>query len=178
MSEEQKQGAILFLGKAGCVRCHTGPALNSMRFYDLGMYSLRNGALGEYQIVKADATLSEHKGRGGFTGRAEDMYKFKVPQLYNLKDSPFYGHGGSFTSLDAVVDYLNNGVAENKDVPVSQLATEFKPLNLTATERKYLVSFLQDGLHDADLRHYAPASLPSGQCFPNNDLTTRQDLGF
>lgn len=178
MTDAQKQGAILFFGKAGCVRCHTGPALNSMRFYSLGMYSLRNGALGEYQIVKADASLSEHKGRGGFTGKADDMYKFKVPQLYNLKDSPFYGHGGSFTDLEAVVDYLNNAVAENKEVPLTQLAAEFKPLKLSPAERTNLVSFLRDGLHDPDLRRYAPVSLPSGQCFPNNDATSRFDLGF
>ncbi|UHG93068.1 cytochrome-c peroxidase [Spirosoma oryzicola] len=178
MTDEQKQGAILFFGKAGCVRCHTGPALNSMRFYSLGMNSLRNGTLGEFHIVKADPSLSDHKGRGGFTGKAADMYKFKVPQLYNLKDSPFYGHGGSFTSLEAIVDYLNKAIPENKEVPVAQLATEFKPLNLTASEQTYLVTFLRDGLRDPDLRRYAPSSLPSGQCFPNNDQASRQDLGF
>lgn len=178
MTEGQKQGAILFFGKAGCVRCHTGPALNSMRFYSLGMNSLNNGPLGEFTIVKADASLSEHLGRGGFTGRAADMYKFKVPQLYNLKDSPFYGHGGSFTSLEAVVDYINNAIPENKAVPTSQLAEEFKPLKLTSEERKFLVEFIRDGLHDPDLIRYAPTALPSGQCFPNNDATTRRELGF
>lgn len=28
-----------------------------------------------------------------------DMYCFKVPQLYNLKDAGFLGHGGSFCSV-------------------------------------------------------------------------------
>ena len=37
--------------------------------------------------------------------KAEDMYKFKVPQLYNLKDSPHYGHGASMKTIREVVRY-------------------------------------------------------------------------
>src|SRR5690606_22304682 len=40
MSDLQIEGALLFFGKAGGVSCHTGPALNSMDFYALGMGNL------------------------------------------------------------------------------------------------------------------------------------------
>jgi len=172
MTDEEKRGAILFFSKAGCYRCHNGPALNSMAFYALGMPDL-DGA-GVYGTAGDDV---EKKGRGGFTGRAQDMYKFKVPQLYNLKDSPFYGHGATFYDLKDVVDYKNQAVSANASVPNVQLADEFKPLGLTSQEVEEIASFLEEGLHDPQLSRYVPNELPSGYCFPNNDTPAQIDLG-
>lgn len=72
MSKAQLQGAVLFFGKAQCVSCHTGPALNSMAFTVLGMGDL----LGS-DVVGSDPTKPDHLGRGGFTGRDVDLYAFK-----------------------------------------------------------------------------------------------------
>ncbi|MEM0997521.1 MAG: cytochrome c peroxidase [Bacteroidota bacterium] len=172
MTEQEKRGAITFFGKANCGSCHGGPALNSMDFHALGMGNLDGS--GTYGV---NPNHVAHLGRGGFTGHAEDNYKFKVPQLYNLKDSPFYGHGGTFTTLEAVVRYKNAAVPQNPDVPVAQLATQFRPLNLSEQEVTDLVAFLERGLHDNSLYRYEPSSLPSGNCFPNNDMESRYDLG-
>lgn len=172
MTASQVRGATLFFGKAQCASCHTGPALNSMAFYALGMQNLDGpGTYG------TDASKPEHKGRGGFTGKPEDMHKFKVPQLYNLVDSRFYGHGASFRSVRDVIVYKNKGIPENADVPTTQLAANFHPLNLTDTEIDQLTAFVEQGLHDPDLHRYVPASLPSGFCFPNNDTQSRKDRG-
>ncbi|MCB0713029.1 MAG: cytochrome-c peroxidase [Ignavibacteriae bacterium] len=172
MSEQELRGAIVFFGKGQCVSCHTGPALNSMAFYGLGMKDLDGpGTYGK------DLTKPEHRGRGGFTGNAVDMFKFKVPQLYNLVDSRFYGHGASFHSVREVVEYKNNAVQENSVVPQSQLAAEFVPLNLTSGEIDDIVAFIENGLRDPNLSRYVPTSLPSGLCFPNNDPQTKIDIG-
>lgn len=40
MTEQEKQGAILFFGKAGCASCHNGPNLASMDFHAYGMKDL------------------------------------------------------------------------------------------------------------------------------------------
>lgn len=173
MTALEKEGAILFFGKAECATCHTGPALNSMTFHALGVQELNGG--GVYGDFSADVTT--RLGRGGFTGRAEDNYKFKTPQLYNLSDSPFYGHGAEFRSIREVVEYKNRAVPNNPDVPASQLAAGFKPLGLTASEVDALVAFLQNALRDPDLMRYVPASLPTGNCFPVNDPDARTDLG-
>lgn len=175
MSDAEKRGAMLFFGKANCVDCHTGPALNSMTFHALGMGDLQNGNYGAINVTDDKA---EHKGRGGFTGREEDLYKFKVPQLYNLKDSPFYGHGSTFTSVRAVVAYKNAGVSQNPKVPTAKLSPYFKPLNLTDAEIDDLTAFLENALYDPDLARYTPFSgLPSGLCFPNNDPLAQVDQG-
>lgn len=178
LTENQKKGAIVFFGKGECATCHNGPSLANMDFYALGMNNLKNGNYGNSSVVGVSATTAEHKGRGGFTGRAEDMYKFKTPQLYNLKDSPFYGHGASFSSLEAVLKYKNAAVAENSAVPASQLAKEFKPLNLTSEEISQLTDFIKEGLRDPNLQRYVPNKLPSGLAFPNNDAQSRKDLGY
>lgn len=178
MTADQKNGAKLFFGKANCTQCHNGPSLANMDFYALGFNDLHNGSYGSNQVVQASADKVEHKGRGGFTGKAADMFKFKVPQLYNLKDSPFYGHGSSFTKIEDVITYKNSAKAQNSNVPSTQLALEFKPLNLTTEEIRLLSEFIRNGLYDKHLSRYAPQQLPSGLAFPNNDVQSRKDLGF
>ena len=174
LSTTEKRGAVLFFGKAGCVKCHTGPALNDMAFYALGMNDLLTGVKG---AVNAGADKPEHKGRGGFTGRTEDMFKFKVPQLYNLRNVKFLGHGAQFSSVLEVLNYKNRGIASNRNVPTTQLATDFKPLNLTSQEIEQLRLFVENALYDPNLKRFVPQSLPSGFCFPNNDPQSKLDKG-
>ncbi len=173
MSDQEKSGALLFFGKANCVSCHTGPALNSMTFHGLGLADLFE----QSGVFKADVNSVGNLGRGGFTQNTADNYKFKVPQLYNLKDSPFYGHGASFQSIEAVLEYKNNAQAENSRVPSSQLAAEFIPLGLSQAELDDLKTFLETALYDANLQRYVPTQLPTNLCFPNNDTNSRSDLG-
>ncbi|AWV97599.1 cytochrome-c peroxidase [Arcticibacterium luteifluviistationis] len=178
MLEEEKQGAILFFGKAKCASCHNGPSLANMDFHAIGMKDLAKGNYGNLQVYNVDETNVEHKGRGGFTKKTEDLYKFKVPQLYNLKDSPFYGHGASFTSIRDVIEYKNKAIPENSNVSNAQLDPAFTALNLTSEEIDLITLFLKNGLRDPNLERYSPESLPSGLGFPNNDNQTRIDLGF
>lgn len=170
MTAEEKAGAALFFGKANCSTCHTGPALSSMTFYALGMNELDGpdviGPVGGAAL-----------GRGGFSGKEEDNYKFKTPQLYNMTDSPFFGHGATFTSIREVVEYKNNAVPENAAVPVGQLASEFVPLGLSEYEIDAITAFLSTGLNDKNLKRYAPTRLPSGNCPIVNDTQSRYDLG-
>ncbi len=169
LSESEKKGALLFFGKAECVKCHTGPALNTMTFYALGMDDLNGSG-----VINGN---TDDLGRGGFTGNPEDNYKFKTPQIYNLKDSPILGHGSSFFSVKEVVEYKNAGVLQNLNVPESQLAEEFKPLGLTDQEISDLTNFIENALYDANLSRYEPQNLPSGMCFPNNDIISQIDVG-
>jgi cytochrome c peroxidase len=167
-----KRGALLFFGKAGCVSCHKGPALNDMAFHALGMDDLDGAGVYSPNAENDMANL----GRGGFTGRDEDMYKFKVPQLYNLINSPFYGHGGTFNSVREVIEYKNRAIPSNPRVPASQLSPEFVPLELSEVEINHLTYFIEKALNDPELDRYDPKRLPSGQCFPNNDVISKRDL--
>lgn len=176
MSEEQKRGALLFFGKAGCSNCHDSPSLNKLphEFFALGVNNLYQG---KNLVFRTDENDKRNLGRGGFTGRTEDMHKFKVPQLYNLKDVDFYFHGASKNSLREVVEYFNNGIPENPLVPSSQISIFFHPLGLSDSEVDDLVAFLENGLYDPNLTRYAPVRTMSGFCFPNNDALSRIEMG-
>ncbi|MEZ4986743.1 MAG: cytochrome c peroxidase [Saprospiraceae bacterium] len=174
MSNPEKRGAILFFGKAQCASCHTGPALSSMSFHAIGMGDLD---LCPEETFKTNATVVENQGRGGFTGREEDKFAFKTPSLYNLKDSPFYGHGASLRTLRDVVVYKNRAVKENPRVSDVYLSPLFAPLGLSASEIDDLTAFLTWSLHDPNLKRYEPDYLLSGQCFPSNDPQSSEDLG-
>lgn len=174
MTDDEKEGAMLFFGKAGCFKCHNGKALNNpTQFFAVGVKDL-------YETGAAINTGIDDKrnlGRGGFTNRPADMYKFKVPQLYNMKDSPFFFHGSSKHSLREVVEYFNEGVAENALVPSAQIAPQFQPLGLSEDEIEKLTLFLEHSLYDQDFERFIPAEVLSGNCFPNNDAQSREDLG-
>ena len=176
MTEEQKQGALLFFGKAGCASCHNSPSLNTLphKFFSLGVKNLHQSG---YEVFRTGPADKRTLGLGGFTGLEEDMHQFKVPQLYNLKDIGFYFHGASKSSLREVVEYFNAGVPENPEVPSEQITSLLRPLQLTPEEVDALTEFLEHGLHDPNLTRYAPAQTMSGNCFPNNDPESRLDLG-
>ena len=168
MTDAEKRGALVFFGEGACEVCHTGPALNQVAFYALGMPDM-NG----FGVAREE----ELRGRGGFLREETEDFKFKVPQIYNLRDSPFYGHGGTFRTIHEVVDYYNDGLPA-VDLPADRLPIHFRPLELTRQEVDDLVAFLTNALYDPDLDRYAPAALlPSGNCTPANDPQARIDLG-
>ncbi|WP_299364905.1 cytochrome c peroxidase [Winogradskyella sp.] len=171
MNDAEIEGAKLFFDKAQCFSCHSGPALNDMNFHALGMQDLEGAEI----LTTIDEATK--KGRGGFTGNSDDDYKFKTPQLYNLKDVGFFGHGGSFETVKEVVEYKNEAIVENDIVPADKLSSLFVPLNLTETEIDQITLFLENALYDDNLQRYVPETLPSGNCFPNADYMSSSDLG-
>lgn len=168
MTDRQKRGALLFFGKARCYECHTGPSLNSMTFHALGMRDFDPARDPRQLISDPGANL----GRGGFTGNPDDNFKFKTPQLYNVKDHGFYGHGNSFTSVRQVIQYKNAAFSQNPNVIGDDLSPKFRPLGLTQTEVSDLTEFVAEALYDPTVRNgkFTPASLPSGLCSPNRDV--------
>lgn len=174
LTASQKNGAKLFFGKAGCYRCHQGPMLNGNTFHALGVNDLSDLP---YGVFNTNSNDKRNFGRGDFTRRDEDMFKFKVPQVYNTKDMPFYFHGSSKTSLRDVVEYFNAGIPENDRIGASYISDWFHPLNLTDTEVNELTDFLAEGLYDPDLTRYVPEEVLSGNCFPNSDEQSKEDMG-
>ncbi|WP_299246919.1 cytochrome c peroxidase [uncultured Aquimarina sp.] len=175
LSDTEKKGAIAFFGNGKCYECHSGPALNDKGFYSFGMGDFDNSA--QALLLSDDNIENIKRGRGNFTNNPEDNYKFKTPTLYNMADNVFYGHGGTFTSIKEVISYKNDGVPQNTEVPSENLASQFGTINLTEEEIDNMTSFITNSLRDPELSRYVPESVNSGNCFPNNDDTSRADLG-
>lgn len=121
LSAEAKQGMDLFLGDAGCVRCHQGPLLSDGKFYRLGI------GVGD-------------EGLGGITKDGKDRGKFRTPSLRNIAQTAPYMHDGSKKSLYDVVEFYYRGVpAGSSDSPV-----DVEPLlGQSFSEIPALVAFLE-----------------------------------
>ena len=145
-----------------------------MEFHAIGVKDLFENVEATYG---ADETSDANLGRYSFTKNEADKYKFKVPQLYNLVDSEFFGHGSSFRSVRETIEYKNAGVKENSNMDDAQLASEFRPLNLTNAQIDDLTAFIENALRDPNLKRYEPIGILSGNCFPNNDPQSKDDLG-
>lgn len=172
MTKSQKLGAKLFFGDAQCYFCHKSPSLQSNEFHAVGV----NGI---YQLDNPIATNKNDRrnlGRGGFTKKPEDYFKFQVPQLYNLKNAGFYFHGSSKKSIREVVEYFSAGVPENADIPASQISDRFQKIDLTEEEITNLTDFIENGLYDANYHRFLPEFILSGNCFPNNDPMSQVHL--
>ena len=170
LTENQKNGAMLFFGKAGCITCHNGPSFSSMKFYALGTQDM-------YELGGLNTSADDPRilGRGMFTGRESDMFKFKVPQLYNLKAYVTFFHGSSKNSIADVVEFKVKAKSENHKVSDNRVA--LVPRDLTDSEKENLIDFLTNALYDDNMERYAPESVLSGYCFPNNDALSRQEIG-
>ena len=170
LTEAQKRGAMLFFGKAGCVSCHDSPSFSAMKFYALGTQDM-------YEIGGKNTSADDPriKGRGMFTGNEYDNYKFKVPQLYNLKDYASFFHGSSKSTIEEVIDFKLAARSENPFVEDDDVA--LIPRTLSEQEKADLIDFLRNALYDDNMERYQPDSVLSGNCFPNNDHQSRVDMG-
>ncbi len=172
MSYQEKEGANLFFGKARCASCHYEPNMGSSEFHALGVKDM-------YQRSSFNTSAQDRRnlGRGGFTLNSEDNFKFRVPPIYNMGDSPFYFHGSSKLTLEQVIDYKIEARSENPNVSNNLLSEKFRPIDITEEEREALLQFLLKSLRDPNLDRFAPNAVPSGNCFPNNDYDSQVDLG-
>lgn len=172
MSTQEKEGALLFFGKAGCNKCHYEKNLGSSEFHALGVKDMDQNPMS----VNKNPDDRRNLGRGGFVEDPEWMYKFKVPGIYNMSDTPFYFHGSSKESLREVVEYKLNAEKENDRVPQSQMSHKLEKISLTDIEIDNLVAFLEKGLRDPGLVRYKPDYVKSGLCYPNNDYISQEEL--
>ena len=189
MTVGQKRGALLFLGKAGCVSCHAVAGKSNEMFSDFRPHSIGmpqicpNVTNATFDGPKAD----EDFGLAQVTGRAEDRYKFRTSPLRNLAVQAAYGHNGAFTTIEAVVRHHLDPYTSCREYSPASLDADLRgatgpvepvldvvdpllksPPHLTDKEIGWLVEFLRDGLLDPRARYETlerliPRQVPSGR---------------
>lgn len=140
LSDSAKRGLELFRGKARCTRCHSGFNFTDEKFHNLGIgWDTNTVDLGRYMI----------------TNTPEDIGAFKTPTLREIARTAPYMHDGRFKTLEAVVDFYNQGGIKNP-----HLDNTIIPLELTEEEKKDLVAMLKS-LNGEGWQHVsAPKSFP------------------
>jgi cytochrome c peroxidase len=124
LTDQEKKGLILFIGKAACSQCHNGPNLTDNQFYKLG--------------VPQVGPLKEDDGRFEVTRDEKDRGAFKTPTLRNITMTAPYMHNGALQTLEEVIEFYNKGGGS-----VPGKSPKILKLNLTSQERKDLASFLR-----------------------------------
>jgi cytochrome c peroxidase len=119
LTEAQKRGLVLFVGKADCAMCHRGPTFADDQFHALGI-------------------TGDDVGRFKITGVEADRYTFKTPTLRNVELTAPYMHDGSVSTLRGVIEIYNAGGGPYR--PKSPL---LRKLDLTEQEKSDLVAFLE-----------------------------------
>lgn len=120
MSAEELNGLAVF--KQKCETCHKEPLFSDFSFRN-------NGLQPKYG--------SGDSGRATITKKEEDLGKFKVPSLRNLKYTAPYMHDGRFDELYQVLDHYTGS---KYDAPNVDQAIKF--VYMTAQQKQDLLSFL------------------------------------
>lgn len=131
LTDQQKEGWGIFMGKGQCVVCHAPPLFSSAMGVPDGIYY--NVGIGTDGIAEEEVDI----GRAAVTENEADWATFKVPSLRNVSKSAPYFHDGSVDTLDGAVRLMATGGIDNKN-KTSLLADR----GLTDQEIDALVAFL------------------------------------
>jgi cytochrome c peroxidase len=153
LTDEEIAGLKLFIGKANCSTCHTGPRLTDDSFHNTGVPAVPGlpddlGRESGAREVAADPfnCLGKFSDAGSETcGELRFMVKdgpqltraYKPPSLRGAATRPPYMHAGQFATLEEVVDHYASAPA----APSGK--TELHPLTLSERERQQLIAFLK-----------------------------------
>lgn len=138
LSDDEVVGLHLFRTKARCINCHNGPLFSDNQFHNDGqtLWGTPNEDLGRYNITKDK----------------KDIGAFKTPSLREVELTGPWFHHGNFTELKDIVSTYNLGnpaiipkkyLGTPRDSLLPKTSPIIRKLNLTPTEQRQLLAFLQ-----------------------------------
>jgi len=141
MSDAERRGLTVFLGRGKCGTCHFMPLFNGVTppFYRTS----------EAEIIGVPATddldhptLDPDVGRANVEDNPLNRFAFKVTSLRNVALTAPYMHNGVFRTLEDVVEFYDRGGAVGIGLKLPYQSLPTTPLRLTPAEKKDLVAFL------------------------------------
>lgn len=141
LTQNQKEGFNLFVGKANCASCHFMPFFNGTvppNFSKTEQEVL--GTAENSENKKLDADL----GRGKFRETVASLqYSFKTPTLRNVAKTAPYMHNGGYRTLQEVMHFYNEGGGKGFGLKVENQTLSDKKLNLTQQEIDKIIDFMK-----------------------------------
>jgi len=141
LSEAERAGFNVFMGKARCATCHFAPLFNGATppmFVEAEPEVIGVPA----RLARRGAVIDPDSGR--FNVRRIDLhlFAFKTPTLRNIALTAPYMHNGVFKTLEEGVDFYDGGGVHGLGSRVRQtLPTD--SLHLTSLEKAALVAFMR-----------------------------------
>jgi cytochrome c peroxidase len=184
LTTEEKQGAVLFFGRAGCVNCHKVSGQSNEMFSDF-----RQHVAGIPQVFPLFSNMRyDGPGENEDFGLEQSREWHRIlPHFPSQALQPAFMHNGAFTQLADAIRYHLDAVSGAATFTPSALPADMQgpmgplqavldrldplltePVQLTEEEFSSLVAFVRNGLLDpaADaqkLRRMIPENLPSGR---------------
>src|SRR6185295_4609951 len=121
LSPAARQGLKLFLGKANCRLCHSGPNFTDGEFHNIGIPPLRGGLTADRFAAIEEVRRNPFNTSGRFSDDRELGVKkldylpnlqetwgqIKTPSLRNVAKTAPYMHHEQFGSLEEVVRFYS-----------------------------------------------------------------------
>ena len=176
MTDDEKNGALLFFGSANCVSCHAVSGQSNEMFSDFqqhvaGIPQIAPSLVGPFKgnVVFDGPDKNEDFGLEQVTNNPNDRYAFRTSPLRNLALQPAFFHNGAFTRLEDAVRYHLDALrsAPNYNPAQAGLDADLRvrrgpiapvlaridpalaiPVVLSNREFRQLVAFLRSGLLD------------------------------
>jgi cytochrome c peroxidase len=153
LTRSEQRGAALFVGRAQCADCHTGPLLTDSKFHNVGLRPAsvataftdtddRGAAIGIADAhgdpLGASGTFSDGP-RGTLPAvTAELEGAFRTPTLRCIANQPSFMHTAQVRTLAEVINFFDRG-GDGVGFPGT---SEIHALELTERERADLTAFL------------------------------------
>ncbi|MEN3324532.1 cytochrome c peroxidase [Mariniflexile soesokkakense] len=140
LTESEKKGFNIFMGKAACATCHFPPVFNGTvppNFTDT-----------ELEIIgvpdtKQNKKLDDDLGRFYFFNTKERKGAFKTTTVRNVEKTAPYMHNGVYETLEEVVSFYNKGGGNGLGFNIEHQTLPFDELNLTDEEQAHIVAFMK-----------------------------------
>ena len=181
ISDSAKRGEALFFSeRLECFHCHGGFNFSQSEDHDgKAFVEIEFHNTGLYNLDGKGAFPKDNQGIIEFTGRPEDMGKFRAPTLRNVAVTAPYMHDGSIKTLEEAIDHYAAGgrtisTGEYKgDGNTSPLRSAFvKGFTISVKEKRDLIAFLTS-LTDQTFLHNPRFSNP----WPDNYMNAGRSPG-
>jgi cytochrome c peroxidase len=142
LTQQEKEGFNLFMGKAACATCHFPPLFNGTvppDFTDTELELIGTPISNDFTNPIMDSDL----GRYNLFKTEERKYFFKTPTVRNISLTAPYMHNGVYNTLDEVLDFYNKGGGTGLGFELPYQTLPFDDLNLSKQEIKDIISFLK-----------------------------------
>ena len=118
LSDEAKQGALLFYGAAGCAECHSGNLLTDQEFHNI--------AVPQFGPGKGRKNAYIDLGHARETQNPDDRFAFRTPPLRNVALTGPWMHNGAYTTLEEAVRHHLDAQQWCEQYDYSQLPADIR----------------------------------------------------
>ncbi|MFN3561532.1 MAG: cytochrome c peroxidase [Chloroherpetonaceae bacterium] len=158
MTDQEKHGFNLFMGKAKCGTCHFMPLFNGT--IPPTYASNESEVIGVPKEAKwKNATIDPDTGKSAIVPHEIYRYAFKTTSVRNAELTAPYMHNGVYKTLDEVMQFYNVGGGKGIGIELPHQTLPFDSLGLSKQEIQDVIAFVKT-LTDTTGLTSRPLALP------------------